>query len=112
MNSIFTSYFKGEIGRIYSHFNFDTPLYHFFPFFFVAPFFDHWENWSHWSQLKSIHLIGEFTMHLPVLCDITITPIARIFHILLVYHTCLPYRLVYHTWSVFTFSLYTCLIYC
>ena len=63
-------FYKGEIGRMYSPEKCDTPPCSpsFVPFFFVTPFFDHWGKWS-----CDYFLWGEFSMHSPVLGDITIS---------------------------------------
>jgi hypothetical protein len=64
-------YKYGEIvGRIYTHEKCDTLLYSpsFVPFFFVPSFFDHWGKWSY-----TITSLGKFSMHSPVLGDITIS---------------------------------------
>jgi len=77
-SNIETTWFHNVIiGRIYTHSDFHIPMYTptISTFIFVTLFFDHWFNSSYWSKSFSIysHSIGEFTLHTPVLCGITIS---------------------------------------
>ena len=50
----------GEIGRIYTHIDFDIPMYTpiISTFIFVTLFFDHWYNSTYWSKPFSIYSLS------------------------------------------------------
>ncbi len=110
------SLYKGVIGRIHSYEHFDTPQYSPPVFlFFRHPNFSSIGRNGRTGHNQNLYIQNYKWIYYALTCKrwhYYITPIARIFCVLLVYHTCLTYK-VSITLGVFLFLVFhTCLLYC